>query len=723
MKTMVKKNKRKNFKKKTKQEKKTNRFILPEETKLRIFGVIMFLTAVLISLSFFDLAGMAGNAFLEGFTFLVGKTIFVLPLIFILAGIVFFNLKYRQKWQVFLAIFILILGISGILGSFTEKEEGLSFWNFTGQGGWIGHIISWPLISLFGYIATYLILGTIISIGFLIIFQVFLKKQPLLSKEQSLEDLQSVSPKGSLVTKIVKKLKKEPEFEVKEIEPEIKTPIFEKIPDDLELKTKSVSSKVSTYKLPSLDLLEEDRGTPTFGDIKTNSMIIKRTLENFGIEVEMSEVNIGPTVTQYTLKPIEGIKLSKITSLSNDLSLALACHPIRIEAPIPGRSLVGIELPNKKRIKVRLKNLISHSDFQNSTSNLTIILGRDVAGLPILADISKMPHLLVAGSTGTGKTICLNNIILNLLYQNGPENLRFILIDPKRVEFSVYKGLPHLLCPIIFDAQKTLNALKWLVGEMERRFNVLSESKTRNIETYNQIMRNKGKSSLPYIILMIDELADLMAARGREIEAGIVRLAQMARAVGIHLIVATQRPSVEVITGLIKANITSRITFQVASQIDSRTVLDMAGAEKLLGKGDLLFLSAETQRPKRIQCPYISEKEVKKVIEHFKKQEMDIISKEDYEEGELEIREEELAETLERTPESDRESEFTSGEDLLYEEARKLVIESKKASSSLLQRRLRVGYARAARLIDMLEEKGVVGPADGAKPREIYVEE
>jgi S-DNA-T family DNA segregation ATPase FtsK/SpoIIIE len=706
IKIMPPKKKRKNFKKKNRREKKSSRFTLPEETKIRIFGVAMFVIAILIAFSFFDLAGMAGNAFLKGFTFLIGKTVFVLPLIFILAGIIFFNLKYRQKWQVFLAIFILILGISGILASITEK-----------QGGWLGYIISWPLISLFGSIATYLILGAIVFIGFLIIFQVLFKKQ----KEQPLEDLQPVSQKQSLVTKIVKKLKKEPEFKLKEIEPEIKVPALEKIPEELELKTKPISPKISTYKLPPLDLLEEDRGTPTFGDIKTNSTIIKRTLENFGIEVEMSEVNIGPTVTQYTLKPTEGIKLSRITSLSNDLSLALACHPIRIEAPIPGRSLVGIELPNKKRIKVRLKNLISNSVFQNSISNLTIILGRDVAGVPVFADISKMPHLLIAGSTGTGKTICLNNIILNLLYQNGPENLRFILIDPKRVEFSVYKGLPHLLCPIIFNGQKTVNALKWLIGEMERRFDVLSESKTRNIENYNQIMQNKGNSTLPYIILIIDELADLMAAKGREVEAGIVRLAQMARAVGIHLIVATQRPSVEVITGLIKANITSRITFQVASQVDSRTVLDMAGAEKLLGLGDLLFLSAETHKPKRIQCPYVSEKEVKKVMDYFKKQEAAIDSTESHEKRELEIRQEELAETLEKTLENDTAVDFMAGEDALYEEAKRLVIESRKASASLLQRRLRVGYARAARLIDMLEEKGVVGPADGAKPREVYI--
>jgi len=468
------------------------------------------------------------------------------------------------------------------------------------------------------------------------------------------------------------------------------------------------------YQKPPLELLDAERGLPSAGDTRINSAIIKKTLENFSIPVEMSEINIGPTVTQYTLKPADGIKLSKITTLSNDLSLALASHPIRIEAPIPGKSLVGIEVPNKARAQVRLRDLISNPKFQQASSNLTFCLGRDVSGNPVYADLSRMPHLLVAGSTGTGKTIFLNSLILSLLYQNGPEILRFILIDPKRVEFPVYQELPHLLSPVIFDAQKTVNALKWLISEMERRFDIFSQAEARDINIYNEMTIENGQQPLPYIIVIVDELADLMAARGREMEAGIVRLAQMARAVGIYLVLATQRPSVEVITGLIKANITSRITFQVASQVDSRTVLDMAGAEKLLGLGDMLFVSAEIVKPRRIQGSYVSEKEVKKVVSYLKSRipsppltSFSLPYPPSTEEG-FEGVEKELELGI-------------GGEDPLYQEAKRVVIEARKASASLLQRRLRIGYARAARLIDMLEERGVVGPGEGAKPRQVYL--
>ena len=368
--------------------------------------------------------------------------------------------------------------------------------------------------------------------------------------------------------------------------------------------------------MPPLDLLNKNEAAPTSGNIKENSMIIKSTLENFGIPVEMAEVNVGPTVTQYAFKPAEGVKLSKITTLSNNLALALAAHPIRIEAPIPGKSLVGIEVPNKVRSVVTLRNLITQPAYQNATSPLMVALGRNVAGNAVFTDITEGPHVLVAGATGTGKTIFLNTLILSLLYKCTPENLRLIMVDPKRVEFQHYNDIPHLLCPVIYDAAKTINALQWLTHEMERRFEVFSEVPARNLASYNS---NKAIIAsglqMPYIVFVVDELADLMAAKGRELEAGIVRLAQMARATGIHLVLATQRPSVEVITGLIKANVPTRITFQVSSQVDSRTVIDTSGAEKFLGAGDMLFASAKSAKIARIQGPYISEKEVQKVAE------------------------------------------------------------------------------------------------------------
>ena len=472
---------------------------------------------------------------------------------------------------------------------------------------------------------------------------------------------------------------------------------------------------ITNWNFPPLNLLESESGKPTSGDIKASANIIKRTLANFGIPVEMGEVFVGPTVTRYTLKPAEGVKLSRIVALQNDLSLALAAHPIRIEAPIPGQSLVGIEIPNKQKLIVRLQNLLNNNKFLESDL-LTFPLGRDVSGSPVYVDLAKMPHLLVAGSTGSGKSITIHSLICSLLYKNTPETLKFILIDPKRVELSAYNKLPHLISETITNPKKTISALRWAVNEMDERYNELLANNVRDISTYNQKMMKEKKPLMPYIVIVIDELADLMVAFGREIEAAIVRLAQMARATGIHLIVSTQRPSVEVVTGLIKANITSRIALQVASQVDSRTILDMAGAERLLGRGDMLYLSGDTSKPIRIQGIFISEGEVQKIVkyivEHNKDYEFNDEEQLDFDKA-LEKQMEEIslnnnyADSLEM--------------DELYPEAYKVVVTTQKASASFLQRRLRVGYARAARLLDLLEEHGVIGPGDGAKPREVLI--
>ncbi len=694
-------------------KRKSFHFSLPEEGKRKICGVLTFILAIIVTLSFFNLAGIAGKLIFSGLTSLIGRVVFLLPLILVLGGLIFFVTQYKKfLGGVILATLFLILGTSGILESL---EPGLKLAGFAGY-------IAVPLLKFFGFWVAQIIFGGVIIIGGLIFW--YLLKQPAI-RDRFPSETPFVPTEKEKTPTFFRKIFA-PKFTVKEVEPSqtlaiagretkaIKEPL-------LGLKTKPVGGGGEYQPLP-LDLLEAERGMPSAGDTRVNSAIIKKTLENFNIPVEMTEISIGPTVTQYALKPADGIKLSKITTLSNDLALALASHPIRIEAPIPGKHLVGIEVPNRIRAQVRLKDLIASPQFQNAPSNLTFALGKDVSGNPIYADLARMPHLLVAGSTGTGKTIFLNSLILSLLYRNSPEILRFILIDPKRVEFPVYNDLPHLLCPVILDPQKTINALKWLILEMERRFDLLSEERARDIAGYNEMALGRNEDEvMPYIILIIDELADLMAARGREIEVGIVRLAQMARAVGIHLVVATQRPSVEVITGLIKANITSRITFQVASQIDSRTVLDMAGAEKLLGAGDLLFVSAEITKPKRIQGAYVSEKEVRRVANYIKSK---IPPKEllpDLAGQEIpNVLSVNLEKTLE-APETEFEG-FYGGPDPLYEEAKRVVIEARKASASLLQRRLRVGYARAARLIDMLEERGVVGPGEGAKPREIIIQ-
>lgn len=718
---MSKRKKRKFKKRFDKREKRFARFALPVEIKQMIFGVLMILIAVIAGLSFFDKAGKAGLYFMKTGRFLVGETVFLIPLIFILAGLVLLTAKNDQKfskkerktfWPVILAGLVLIFGITGISAGFNPESM---------KGGWLGYLLSWPLLKYFGFWAAQIIFLALIVIGGLIFWH-FLGKPR--KKEAEKEEKPSFAETSEGKPSIIKRIFM-PKFKIKEIPDSASKELKQdesSVLAGMKLETKSVDgNRAFSYQPPPFNLLEPDRGAPTSGDTKVNSAIIKKTLENFNIEVVMSEINIGPTVTQYTLKPAEGVKLSKITGLSNDLSLALASHPIRIEAPIPGRSLVGIEIPNKARAQVRLRNLIEGPDFQKSLSNLVLALGRDVSGLPVYTDLAKMPHLLVAGSTGTGKTIFLNSLILSLLYQPStpfksasPESLRFILIDPKRVEFPVYNNLPHLLCPVIYNAKQTISALKWLTEEMERRFDLLSEANARDIASFNELTLKDGSPPLPFIVLIIDELADLMAAKGREIEAGIVRLAQMARAVGIHLIVATQRPSVEVITGLIKANITSRVTFQVASQIDSRTVLDTAGAEKLLGSGDLLYVSAEIAKPKRIQGSYVSEKEVRKVVKHVMSKKEELKPQEEMETG--------LIQELERDSERQEQSAGVSynQEDSFYEEAKRLVIEANKASASLLQRRLRIGYARAARLIDILEERGVVGPGEGARPREVY---
>ncbi|MFA6520756.1 MAG: DNA translocase FtsK, partial [Candidatus Paceibacterota bacterium] len=474
-------------------------------------------------------------------------------------------------------------------------------------------------------------------------------------------------------------------------------------------------------------LLEEDKGKPNTGDIKANANIIKRTLANFGIEVEMDEITIGPTVTRYALKPAEGVKLSRIVGLQNDLALSLAAHPIRIEAPIPGKSLVGIEIPNKSKSIVGLATLLSDDKFQNSPKPLTTALGRSISGKAVFGNLAKMPHILVAGTTGSGKSVTIHSMITSLLYRNGPDDLKLILIDPKRVELTLYNNIPHLLTPVITEAKKTILALKWAAKEMDRRYDILEAESVRDIESYHSNVFNKNPKKkktnndgieeeinadrMPYIVIIIDELADIMSTYPRELESAIVRLAQMSRAVGIHLILSTQRPEVNIITGLIKANIPARVALKVSSQVDSRTILDAGGAEKLLGAGDMLYSSGEAQ-PERLQSAFISESEVKKVVKYL-----------------ADAYEDEVSEEITLTAgsisadksifESSLEDDNNDDDDEMYEEARICVMEAGKASTSYLQRKLKLGYARAARLMDRLEERGVIGPGDGAKPREV----
>ena len=691
------------------EEKEKRKLInINEETKHGVIAIILFALAMIFILSFQETGGVAGEYLFKGSKLLFGNCLWLVPIILVAAGIAIIKELHKN---VYLST---LLGMLIFVVSFLSLIHIL-FPNADLKAGWVGYIVSWPFLKLIGKWASLVVFVAGIVISILVAFDISFKKtkeEKEKEKEELIKEKISKEIKGvgfesaeKKVTNLVRGLFSKPKFNVKELEGSAATPTESEKQAGGEELLQTTATFIQDYTFPPLDLLESDKGVPASGDIKLNMNIIERTLENFGIPVEMGEVNVGPTVTQYTLRPAGGVKLSKITALQRDISLALAAHPIRIEAPIPGRSLVGIEIPNKVATLVRLRNMLEEYNYRKDGHNLNFALGRDVSGQIIWANLVKMPHLLIAGATGTGKSICINAIITSLLYQKSPWELKFILIDPKRVELPLYNGIPHLLTPVIVDIQRTISAFKWAIREMEERYKHLASVGARDLATYNEkIVKKSPQETLPYIVIIIDELADIMAAHGKEVEGTIVRLAQMARATGIHLILSTQRPSVEVITGLIKANITSRIAFQVASQVDSRTILDMASAEKLLGNGDMLFQAGDVAKPKRIQGVYISEREIKNVVKFLRK-----------EAGEIEYEEE-----ITKAPE---EAGYVGTglalDDPLLEEAKDLIIKTGKASASYLQRMFRIGYARAASLLDMLEQEGIIGPADGSKPREV----
>lgn len=649
-------------------------------------GVAIFIFALIVLLGIFGIGGTFSSTIADFLRKGFGWAVFMLPITLGVFGIALF---YPEKLTISAYTFIGIVGFlasfAGMFHAFVPMEDSKYIADLGSGGGIFGHGINSVMSSLFSPGLTFVILLGLSIIFFLMASNTSLRDILLSLKKEDdgKEKAKSVKINEPVGTPKVNGLAKKEAAPVKEPET---SPLV--VGDD------------TGWKFPPLSLLETTTSKPDAGNIQGNADIIQKTLANFTVKVSMGEVNVGPTVTQYTLKPDEGVKLNKITNLDRDLALALAAHPVRIEAPIPGKSLVGVEIPNKASALVRLRAIMESEAFEKRRSNLAVVLGLDVSGHPQIADITKMPHLLIAGSTGSGKSVCINALLLSLLYQNTPSQLKLILVDPKRVELSPYNSIPHLLSPVIVEPEKTVSALKWAVVEMERRYKTLQDAGKRNIGEYNAA---RGKEGLSYIVIVIDELADLMAVASNEVEGLIVRLSQMARAVGIHLVLATQRPSVDVITGLIKANITTRIAFSVASQVDSRTILDQSGAEKLLGMGDMLFISADTPKPKRIQGAFVSEKEVKGITDFVKSQ------------GQPEYNEEILAQP------SKGSSDLGAPDDEMFIDAADCVVRAGKASASLLQRRLRIGYARAARLLDLLEERGIIGPADGARPRDVLI--
>lgn len=496
-------------------------------------------------------------------------------------------------------------------------------------------------------------------------------------------------------------------------------------PEKAEEQTALVATRDPNWQPPSLELLERNESGADAGDTRQNAQIIHDTLSEFNIDAEMGDINVGPKVTQYTLRPPSGVKLTRITALETNIALNLAAQSLRIEAPIPGQKAVGIEVPNRKAADVRLYGTLSSKQWKSAREQLSFAIGKDISGKVVVGELGKMPHLLIAGQTGSGKSVMINTLLSSLLYRNSPSDMKLILVDPKQVEMAPYEDIPHLLTPVITEPEKTISALKWAVNEMERRYKLLAAEKIRNIRDYNKKLQSRAKKiaiadengnvqqhedgSMPYIVIVVDEMADLMMIAKRDVEALIVRLAQKARAVGIHLVLATQRPSVDVITGLIKANVPARISFTVASQVDSMTILDQAGAEKLLGQGDMLFYTPSMSKPKRIQGAWVTDDEVNKITDHLRMQMAP------------QYNDEVVAQPVQLNGKGGVIMDFSEGGDDKFKDAVRVVVERRKASTSMLQTRLGIGYQRAARIIEEMEERGIIGAANGSKPRDVLI--
>ena len=732
--------------KRSKSKKNKWKIEVEEHVAQEIAGIIICTLAILSGLSLAERLGPVGDAINVFIRPIFGHGVYLLPLLLGAIGLkLVFNKKVKFTQTTIIGMTMLFISILSILHLAVPTEEILQLAQEGETGGYIGFVTNYVFRELLNLpkLPTSIIFVSLLLISISLTLHMSIKD--ILSKLFIIEFETKKSTSSKKQTKeptpikipSIKTDEPEPEGTIKIIKPELETKTadintqkedFEKLdkeqpnklfkenfetdPDEAEdQKSSTLEEEMEQWEYPNFDLLENEVGKVLVKDdeLRESAKNIEEKLEQFGISVKMHDVHVGPAVIQYSLKPDEGVKLSKITSLKNDLALALAAKSLRIEAPIPGKSLVGIEVPSEKRILVRLKELLTSEEYQEMTkkTKLALPLGRDVSGKPIIADLVDMPHLLIAGATNSGKSVCTNIFLNALLYQNSPAELKLILVDPKQVELRDYNDIPHLLTPVITDPDKAANALKWAVAEMNRRYGTLSEAGCRNIDEYNADDTRERK--MPKIVILIDELADLMMSNGKEIEAHICRLAQMARAVGMHLIIATQRPSVDIITGLIKANIPTRIAFSVSSSVDSRTIIDSKGAEDLLGKGDMLYLQKDYSKPRRIQGAYIAPLEIKKVTNFLK----------------LGLDPDYKKEVIDRAAAKgiSPDDPATAGleEDDKYQEAFQVVMKGRKASASLLQRRLKVGYARAARLLDLLEENGVIGPVNGSKPREVYL--
>lgn len=659
-----------------------------------LLGLFIFLLVSLISYHPFDPSlntlasgaaknwcGKVGSYISDILIQLFGIISFMLPAVSLLFGL-FFVRKKDPPHILLLAsglvlLFFSLLAILQIsIGQIHIRGVAMPF------SGFLGSFFGRMFLKFFNYFGSYLILLILLLISAFLIVQA-----PLLSMLEA-----RVERRKPLERRKEIKVTEQPPKEEKKVE---KKPVQEAF---------EFFNEVGPYKLPSVTLLDETERKEVKIDkesIQANASILEKKLKDYGIDGKVVEVRPGPVITMYEFQPAAGIKVSRISNLADDLAMALSAVSIRIIAPIPGKDVVGIEIPNKIRQTVYFREIIESSQFGSSNSFLSLALGKTIAGEPFVADLTKMPHLLVAGSTGSGKSVSLNSMICSMLYKATPINVRFLMIDLKMLELSFYDGIPHLLLPVVTNAKNAKASLRWLIDEMERRYKMMADKGVRNIEKYNQKMVKASTEAIPYIVVVIDELADLMMVSTKEVEEYIARLAQMARASGIHLVLATQRPSVDVLTGIIKANFPARISCQVSSKVDSRTILDTNGAESLLGYGDMLFLSPGYGRLQRLHGPFVSEGEIKRIVEFLKQQGTPVYHQEILEEKD-----------------EDGASEENM-DDEKYQEAVEFVMERGEASISMVQRRFRIGYNRAARIVERMETEGVVGPSDGVKPREV----
>lgn len=696
--------------------------VLPEGFWPQVGAVILVLLAILLILGIANSGGPFPKTSYDVGRFLLGNAIYIIPLLFVYRAVQIFRAENnRVPAVVTVATVLFVVFFAGFLqlmsndpASLKAAQEGVG----GGVTGWVAGQGALGLVNAQVGALIFLILLLITSL-----FVLALSPQSVIDRVKSLfkrDDTEKLAGNKAVAERaaILDKKTLSSDFKLNEGVPTMSSDdkksgrhssLRDSVKTDKVAEGQSAltTSSDPNWEAPSLDLLEKKQNPADAGDVKHNAQVIKDTLGEFAIDVEMEGANIGPKVTQYTLKPPSGVKLTKITALETNIALNLAAQALRIEAPIPGQRAVGIEVPNRKAADVRLYGILSDNNWKSVNEPLGFAIGKDIAGEAVVGELNKMPHLLIAGQTGSGKSVMINTLLCSLLYRNSPSDMRLILVDPKQVEMAPYQDIPHLLTPIITEPEKTISALKWAVNEMERRYSLLAEEKLRDIKSYNT---KKQDEAMPYIVIVIDELADLMMVAARDVESLIVRLAQKARAVGIHLVLATQRPSVDVITGLIKANVPARIAFTVASQVDSRTILDQVGAEKLLGQGDMLLLTPSMSKPKRIQGAWVTDDEVVKITDHLRMQRPP------------QYDDEITAQPVQLNGKGGVVMDFDGGsEDSMYKDAVRVVVEGGKASTSYLQRRLRVGYSRAARLMEEMEEQGVIGPADGARPRDVLI--